>query len=306
MAGFGSVTEGVTLLGKTPARPDFVRINHGSPSALALDEWLQRNLEELVLGGQRTAPASRFLFAPQGGGEALCGLLAPSRDKAGRSFPVALFTALPASLAQRRPHAVLLGAEPFIAAARALFDRLVELDYEALKAAVAAIDAPLPDAYEAADKESDAALAQVEPGPWVERLFRDSADGVAGAALLAVSSGERETAPKSAVLECPVHEVADALFWLALARRGAQQPLSFFWTEVATGEPPASRLLLGAAPPPVQTLLHLSAGKPKPGRLQLLSGPTARAQPQSREAAQVLLEKLLGSRSLGEFVGAVS
>ena len=61
-------SEGVTLLGKTPARADFIRINHGSASAIAFDEWLQRNLEELVLGGQRAGPPSRFLFVPGSAG----------------------------------------------------------------------------------------------------------------------------------------------------------------------------------------------------------------------------------------------
>ena len=272
-----AVTEGVTLLGKTPARADFIRINHGSPSAIAFDEWLQRNLEELVLGGLRTAPPSRFLFAPSGGGEALFGLVAPSRDKAGRVFPVALFVALPAGLARRAPHAIARAGAPFVAAARTLFEGLGALDYDALKEAVAALEMPAQDAYEAAEREVGEALARATPADCVERLFRDSADGVAAAALFTVTSAEREAAPKAAVFECPVQEATDALFWLALASRGAQGPLSFFWTDVAEpgaeGEPPpASRLLLCSAPPPPQTLLHLAAGKPKPGKLQVLSG----------------------------------
>jgi type VI secretion system protein ImpM len=311
MAEDWSVTEGVTLLGKTPARADFIRINHGSASAIAFDEWLQRNLEELVLGGQRTAPPSRFLFAPSGGGEALFGLVAPSRDKAGRSFPVALFVALPAGLARRAPHVIARAGAPFVAAARTLFEGLGTLDHDALKGAVAALEVPAQGAFDDAEREVGEALGRAMPADCVERLFRDSADGVAAAALFTVTSAEREAAPKAAVFECPVQEATDALFWLALASRGAQGPLSFFWTDVAEpggdGETPAaSRLLLCSAPPPAQTLLHLAAGKPKPGKLQVLSGALARPAAKERDAGRSLLEKLLGSESLAEFIGSPS
>lgn len=300
-------SEGVTLLGKTPARADFIRINHGSASAIAFDEWLQRNLEELVLGGQRAGPPSRFLFVPGSAGEALFGLVAPSRDKAGRAFPVALFVALPGALARRAPHAIAHAGGPFIAAARALFDGLGGLDYDALKEAVAAIEAPAPAAYDDAERETAEALARAAPAACIERLFRDSADGVSAAALFTVTSAEREAAPRAAVFECPVQEDTDALFWLALASRGARAPLSFFWTEAAQsqgddGSPASSRLLLCAAPPPPQTLLHLAAGKPKPGKLQVLSGALARPAAKERDAGRILLEKLLGSSSLADFI----
>lgn len=298
-----STTRGVTLLGKTPARADFVRINHGSPSALALDEWLQNNLEELVLGGQRNAPSARFLFCPSDANEVLVGLMAPSRDKAGRSFPVTLFSALPSALARSRPAVVAAATQPFCDSARVIFDALGELDFDALKERVASTEAPEPEAYEAAQTEVERELQAETPEAWCERLFGGSNDGMAGNALAAVIAA-RDKAAKGAVLECPVDKQVDALFWLSLAGRGARAPVSYFWTE--TPDPKASvprtRLLLCAAAPPAQLLLHLAAPKQKPGRLQCVADPTSQSLAENAAAGRNQLEKLLAAKSLGEYL----
>jgi type VI secretion system protein ImpM len=293
------------LLGKTPARADFIRIHHGAESALALDEWLQRNLEELVLAGQRAAPQASFAFVPQNAREALVGLLAPSRDKAGRAFPVALFAEAPLSVAVQTPGAIPLACAALLAPARALFAELAALDYDALKARVEALQAPAPEAYASAVDNAAALLQDAAPAAWLERLFAEAPDGAAGRALLALQTAAADPAPKALVLECPVQEAVDAVFWLALAGRGARAPVSFFWTDPPAGTPASpSRLLLCLAPPPVHTLLHLAAPKPKPGKLQRIVDPVPQAAAQSADAARQQLEKLTQCASLAEFAGA--
>jgi type VI secretion system ImpM family protein len=297
----------VTLLGKTPARADFIRINHGAPSALALDEWLQRNLEELVLAGQRAAPQASFLFVPPNANAALAGLLAPSRDKAGRAFPVALFGALPVSIAAKYPGAIPLACSAMLAQARALFTELDALDYEALKARVGGIEAPAPAAYDEASVAAGELLAKTAPAEWLARVFAGAEEQAAGRALLALTGAAREAAPKPIVLECPAQETVDALFWLALASRGARAPVSFFWTDVAstpTAPPSPSRLLLCLAPPPVQMLLHLTAPKPKPGKLQRLIDAVPAGGSEGADAASRQLEQLAQAESLAAFIAA--
>jgi type VI secretion system protein ImpM len=305
MAGGEPSARPVTLLGKTPARADFIRIHHGAESALALDEWLQRNLEQLVLAGQRAAPQASFAFVPQGSSEALVGLLAPSRDKAGRAFPVALFAAAPATVAVQTPGAIPLACAALLAPARALFAELAALDYDALKARVEALAAPAPAAYARASGEAAALMQDVAPAAWLQRLFAEAQDGAAGNALLALQAAADDPAPKALVLECPVQETVDAVFWLALAGRGARAPVSFFWTDPPADAPGGpSRLLLCLAPPPVHTLVHLAAPKPKPGKLQRIVDPAPAAAAQSADAAQRQLEKLMQCASLAEFAGA--
>jgi type VI secretion system protein ImpM len=297
----------VTLLGKTPARADFIRIHHGAESALAFDEWLQRSLEELVLAGQRAAPQASFAFVPQGAREALVGLLAPSRDKAGRAFPVALFAEAPVSVAVKTPGAIPLACAALLAPARALFAELAALDYDALKARVEALAAPAPDAYERARDEASALLAGAAPAAWLERLFAGAQDGAAGRALIALQAAAAEPAPRGLVFECPVQEPVDAVFWLALAGRGGRAPVSIFWTDPPDGAASGpSRLLLCLAPPPPATLLHLAAPKPKPGKLQRIVDPAPQGAAQGADAALQQLEKLTQCGSLAEFVGAPS
>lgn len=293
----------VTLLGKTPARADFIRIHHGAPSALALDEWLQRNLEELVLAGQRAAPQASFAFAPQHASTALVGLLAPSRDKAGRAFPIALFSETEVAAAVRQPGAIPLACAPLLVEARALFGELAQLDYEALKARVDAIEAPGEGAFARARDEAAALLRATAPDAWIARLFAGADEAATGHALLALAAATADGAPKALVLECPVNETVDAVFWLALASRGARAPVSFFWTDPPAGSeaaPPPSRLLLCLSPPPVHTLLYLAAPKPKPGKLQRIVEPAPQA---SADAARQQLEKLTQCKSLAEFAG---
>jgi type VI secretion system ImpM family protein len=303
------IARSVTLLGKTPARADFIRINHGAPVALAFDEWLQRNLEELVLGGQRAAPQASFLFVPPNANAGLAGLLAPSRDKAGRAFPVAIFSVLPVAIAAKCPGAIPLACSGMLAQARALFAEIDALDHDALKARVAAIEAPAPSAYDEARAAAGELLAQAAPAAWLARVFAGMEEQAAGRALHALTGAAREAAPKPLVLECPVHETVDALFWLALASRGARAPVSFFWTDAASVTAPAagpspSRLLLCLAPPPAQMLLHLAAPKPKPGKLQRVVDASTAGASESADSASRQLEKLSQAESLAAFIAA--
>ena len=136
---------------------------------------------------------------------------------------------------RRAPHAIARAGAPFVAAARTLFDGLGALDYDALKARGRGARGAGAGRLRRTPSARSPRRSRARRRPTgVERLFRDSADGVAAAALLHRDERRaRGRRPRPLVLECPVQETTDALFWLALASRGARGPLSFFWTDVA-------------------------------------------------------------------------
>ena len=83
------------VLGKLPATGDFVRLNLGAAVAAALDGWLDAGLAALELADADwrddfpLAPAWRFRLPPgTAGPQALAGVIRPSRDSAGRLFPL--------------------------------------------------------------------------------------------------------------------------------------------------------------------------------------------------------------------------
>src|SRR5262249_22933277 len=86
------------------ARPPHVfRVGAGAFSQAGLDRWLQEGAE--VLRAERTqlpATPTAFLLAPgaAAGATAFVGVLAPSADAAGRSFPLALFNEVPTAAAR--------------------------------------------------------------------------------------------------------------------------------------------------------------------------------------------------------------
>lgn len=81
------------LYGKLPNRADFVRINAHHPAVVGFDELIQRTLERLSLSQgwaesyDRCGPSS-FQLTSGDLRHTLIGVLAPSRDQAGRRYPL--------------------------------------------------------------------------------------------------------------------------------------------------------------------------------------------------------------------------
>jgi len=299
-----SETDGgeVTLLGKVPARADFVRLNHGSALAMAFDQWLEHNLEELLLAGKRSLPAARFMFTEGDGGGALVGALAPSRDKAGRAFPITLFAAAPPSVLSARPFAVPAASEPLLQAAEGFFDELGGLDYDAIKARMAQFTAPSADDYATAAEAVSTQLAATGPEAFAERVFGSAQQageqvGVGHALLTVRELGRRG----GRVVECPVVEPIDAAFWLALAHGGGAAALCYCWTRPDETSV-ASRLLLSAGRAPNHTLLWLAAPKPAAGKFSVLSSPASMGLDGDRDPGRQEHDAFMRSQSLASYL----
>jgi type VI secretion system protein ImpM len=87
--------------GKVPVHGDFVRHGVSTAEIDDFDQWLQ---EGIVLSRQavgaawdaafEATPPQRFLYRAKATGRILAGVLVPSKDKPGRRFPFAVFTAV--------------------------------------------------------------------------------------------------------------------------------------------------------------------------------------------------------------------
>ncbi len=84
-------------MGKTPVRPDFVKLNISSRESVSFDHWLQEgfaNINRGVIGGKTTAlngVASLFFVSGNSDDSSLLGVLQPSADSSGRFYPFSSF-----------------------------------------------------------------------------------------------------------------------------------------------------------------------------------------------------------------------
>ncbi|MET0339611.1 MAG: type VI secretion system-associated protein TagF [Polyangiales bacterium] len=234
---------GCTLFGKLPWAADYVRIQHVHPAALAFDAWLQASHQALALAGASWPSAPlRFVFAVREADAVLTGVLAPSRDRAGRKFPVAVFATLPGALHARRlvraPAAFTCFHEQ---AARMLAEECVDRaqSEHALASLVAPRAADLDASRDASITASALAQALFDEAP-ARNLVR-----VAAALARAVC----DAGPRPQVLELPCRAPAHLTAWLSLLvslpGRADASP-SLFWR--AMDEAPRAWLSLAAPP----------------------------------------------------------
>ncbi|MCO7251101.1 type VI secretion system-associated protein TagF [Pseudoalteromonas sp. Ps84H-4] len=84
-------------MGKTPVRPDFVKLNISSRESVAFDHWLQEGFAHLNRGtkdGKAAAldgVASLFFVSGNSDDGSLLGVLQPSEDSSGRFYPFSSF-----------------------------------------------------------------------------------------------------------------------------------------------------------------------------------------------------------------------
>jgi len=110
----------IGVYGKVASQPDFLRSNAGDFSQCGLDRLLQDGMEAIrAEGATLPEPPTSFLFAPAGP-LSFVGALSPSKDSAGRSFPLTVFAKVPAASLADDPSAALTAHVPFIQAAGAL------------------------------------------------------------------------------------------------------------------------------------------------------------------------------------------
>jgi type VI secretion system protein ImpM len=299
-AGGGSGA-GVGVYGKVGSQPDFFRVGAGSFSQAGLDRWLQEGAEALRAERTQlpTAPTA-FLLAPAGA-PAFFGVLAPSADAAGRSFPLALFSEIPAATARDTLPALPAAAAPFLASA------------------AAALGDPLPDGDELTRRAEGlggfAGLATLaEPHGWknepVQRLvglLGGSPAATAYALRTLVAACDRAaaaapTAGNALTVEAPILGPAQSALWLEIARRRLRDTVpSLLWTPDGEG-----RLLLTLGPPSPLALAFLANPKHRSNRFWPLRTAVASAADQAWAALEPAQRQALEDPqgSLGDLAAA--
>lgn len=84
-----------TLFGKLQNRADFVRVNANHPAALELDQLIQQSYERATSLDEQSASPANFLYTTRDRRYTAIGVAMPSRDQAGRKYPLVAAAILP-------------------------------------------------------------------------------------------------------------------------------------------------------------------------------------------------------------------
>jgi len=112
----------IGAIGKVPQYAEFVRIRPPGDLASSFETWLASGFEGAHMRYGDTwrtkfAEGAPYAFVWTHRSQpdtALCGILAPSRDAVGRSYPVTVFAAVPLSFLGDTPHAIPLAFGDFL------------------------------------------------------------------------------------------------------------------------------------------------------------------------------------------------
>jgi type VI secretion system ImpM family protein len=209
-----SAPVGPALLGKLPCQPDFVREGFSGPASAALDAFLVQATPLLHQSvGVAQLPSLLVCQSLPRQAHGLVGVCVPSRDAAGRPFPVALVHAIEQSELRPAQSEVFWRFREFTREADAVVARLERLSLDDVRSELDR----LPEL--AADSGSD-----VPPCAAFERGLDDAqnADPEAQSyALYAVASAFAANHP-GVTLDCPARDAAQARLWLTLTARVAE------------------------------------------------------------------------------------
>lgn len=237
--------------GKIPTYNEFVRLNASGSGVRALQEWMQETVFLLTSRYRPNLDAAYearsvfpFYFVPRGGGQALFGVLCPSRDGVGRSYP--FFLGFEVDQAYSGPGRIIhapVAYRAFVDQAAALVREAASgsLQPQELPSRVALINSP-EEAPDAGDALADY-LQQRRLEAFWERLWghpEDTRKYLLFKNLIDIVLPLRGGVPSSypLVLRFPIspgaqaHEY-EACFWLEACMRllqGEGLTPSFFWT----------------------------------------------------------------------------
>jgi type VI secretion system ImpM family protein len=241
----------VALFGKLPSALDFVRVNHSSAESIVLDRWLHAALQRLA-SRNRPWPSGELAFAfGTDADHGLVGVIADSRDRAGRRFPVAVYAQVP-----RPPRggsgtaALVLASEPFVFGARALLARRDELTPAEVMPRLRRLRPPRASDVEDAAEQLARTLVASSLGDFARRLF-----AAAPAPELCARAALEQLRPRSSgagepCFDCPVQSAGDVAIWAYGLESVRGRQSSALWDLSAPG-----RALLGAGPLPERAAL---------------------------------------------------
>jgi type VI secretion system protein ImpM len=276
---------GVGMIGKAPAHADFVRIDAGDPSAEELLSWIEETEDSLRRAGAALpALPTYFVFCSPTVRSALVGVLAPSRDQVGRTFPLAAFASVPIASLSGHFTLIPLAFGDFLAAGAVLLDEAPSLSAPQLAERARRLPPPTEREWQRADERRRLLLDQSSE-PWLRNL--EETGGTFGPHYafhtLITACKERTAEPPRTplVLLCPLASEGP-LPWLELVSRllrWRSQTPPFVWTEAAP-----ARLLLCLGTSTAASLSYLARPETSAPSLWPLRSQSASSREAARQA----------------------
>jgi type VI secretion system protein ImpM len=278
----------VGFLGKIPAQPDFVRQNISDRVGAEVDPWLVKSSQNLSLAkAELPAAPVRFVFSAAQCDSIAIGVLVKSQDQVGRSFPLAIYTALALGVGARSFPAIPLAYSAFLEQAEAILADAATLTLEALRTRVSALVRPSDGTLATAVQRCADVLNAAPASELFVRAFAAAPPDSHHYGLFtfrtatdAARSGPSTAAPT--VLACPIAIDVDLLAWLELARRclGWNDACpAFAWVESAH-----ARLLLSLGYASDQLLHFVADARHTSSRLWPLTTERIEAITRARDA----------------------
>jgi len=282
-----SQSSSVVLLGKLPCQPDFVREGARGAAADAFDSFLVEATPPLhqSLGVERLPRLWFCQWLPKQP-HGLVGVAAPSRDAAGRAFPVAVARGFEQSAFRAKLEQVFWQCQPFLDGAAALITRAAELSLEEVRSALTDLT------------DHDAGALQSDPhappaaAEWNGLFGSDLA--VQSYALYTVAAAFAADQP-GLTLDCPVRHAGDRSLWLALAGQISERLGN---TTCALYTPHEPRLLLAIGGWNSSLLCAIAARDRSFDRVWPLTTESAAAREHAREEVLAALPELARSQTL--------
>lgn len=262
------------LYGKIRAQADFARIGAGEFQRLGLDHWFQEANEAVYIDKSKLPDEPvAFAVCPPQSPQAVLGVLHPSQDAVGRSFPAIVFALAPADLIVGHLAELPASHAGFFAAAAELAAAAPTLPTAELTARLAALPTagqPSPRIDEWLASESTTPLGFALGGlphglAYAARTLATGCDQ----ALTGAATGKGG----AVTVDVPAPTDVSAGLWLAIAQarlRGRVAP-SFFWL------PRSGRLLLTLGPPSAPALAFVANPRHKSNKLWPLRSEAAAA-----------------------------
>jgi type VI secretion system ImpM family protein len=263
-------SHGVSLFGKLPCALDFVRIHHDRHESIQLDRWLQASLQRLAARGV-SWPAGYLQFASyaRGSENALVGVAAASRDRAGRRFPVALYACVPRAILGEYAAALPLASLAFARRAQELLHELSSMPLSQVGITLDRLRGPGADDLAQARQELQRQLVEHTLERYVARIFKDVPLAMANEALQRVLQRRSRKGSLFDCYDCPVVDESDVAIWTRLLELSQPAAWSCLWSVAAEGGP---RMLLSQSSLPERAPLYWSTPTAKHPQLCQLGG----------------------------------
>ncbi|MBC7171078.1 MAG: type VI secretion system-associated protein TagF, partial [Polyangiaceae bacterium] len=239
------------IVGKIPSEGDFVRHNLIDPLPRGFDRWLAASVESAAtLRLPTSSDPLRFIFSDGNGTGVLVGVIAPSHDAVGRTYPIALFEWCREATSPSDLSSLPVVYQGFLESAVELAGAVQGTTAAGLKNALESLPHIGPDDRARARAVCEETLDRATALAFEERVFEDGAAKRYYAyhtlltALSVLAQGPSFGAPPT--VDCPISTDVDQFAWLELfgrcLPRGASMP-TVLWCE---DEAPRMAVVLGA------------------------------------------------------------